>query len=51
MNGQTANAANILELMSLGAAQGTKLVLAAKGPDANAALESLGCLFVNDFEN
>ena len=49
-NGQTVNAASILELMSLGAPQGAELALSAKGPDAKAALESLARLFANEFE-
>jgi hypothetical protein len=49
-DGQTANAANILELMSLGAAQGTELVLSAKGSNAEEALNALARLFANEFE-
>lgn len=39
--GQTINAGNILEVMTLGAGQGTPLVLKAHGPDAEAALDAL----------
>jgi phosphotransferase system HPr (HPr) family protein len=49
-NGQTANAASILELMSLGAACGAELVLAATGPEAPQALDALSRLFANEFE-
>jgi phosphotransferase system HPr-like phosphotransfer protein len=36
--------------MSLGATQGTELVLSAKGPDAEEALNALARLFANEFE-
>lgn len=49
-NGQTADAASILDLMSLGATQGTELVLAAKGPDAQQALNALAHLLANEFD-
>lgn len=49
-NGQSASAARILELMSLGAAQGTELTLSAEGPDAEQALEALATLFAHEFE-
>jgi len=49
-NGHTASAASILDLMSLGATQGTELVLSAKGPDAEEALNALARLFANEFE-
>ena len=49
-NGQTANAASILDLMSLAAPQGTELVLSAKGPNAAEALDALARLFANEFE-
>lgn len=49
-NGQTANAASILELMSLAAPQGTELVLSAQGPNAEEALDALARLFANEFE-
>ena len=39
--GQTVNAGNILEVMTLGAGQGTPLVLKAHGPDAEAVLGAL----------
>jgi len=47
---EVASAARILELMSLGAAQGTELTLSAEGPDAEQALEALATLFAHEFE-
>jgi phosphotransferase system HPr (HPr) family protein len=49
-NGQSAGADHILDLMSLGAAQGTELVLSAEGPDAEQAVEALARLFAHEFE-
>ena len=48
-NGQTANAASILELMSFVSTPGTQLVFSAKGPDAETALDGLSRLFASDF--
>jgi phosphocarrier protein HPr len=39
--GATINAGNILELMTLGATQGTALLLRAQGPDAEAVLDAI----------
>jgi len=39
----------ILQLMALGAPQGTELVLTAAGPDADDALDALERLFADDF--
>ena len=39
--GQSINAGNILEIMTLGAGQGTPLVLKAQGPDAEPVLDAL----------
>ena len=47
---QSANAASILDLLSLGAASGTELVLSATGAEAEAALESVADLFASRFE-
>jgi phosphotransferase system HPr (HPr) family protein len=41
---------SILSLMTLAAEQGTELVLEAKGPDAEAALEALAELFGRGFD-
>ncbi len=49
-NGQSANGASILELLSLAATQGTELVLSARGPNAQEALDALARLFANDFD-
>jgi phosphotransferase system HPr (HPr) family protein len=46
---ETADADQILQLMALGAPQGTELVLTANGPDADEALDALERLFANDF--
>jgi phosphotransferase system HPr (HPr) family protein len=48
-NRQKVNAADVVELLSLGAGPGTELVLAAKGSDAEATLDTLVALFDNDF--
>ena len=49
-NGQSVDAANILDLLSLGAARGTKLVLSASGPQAEEVLDTLVQLFDTEFE-
>ena len=46
---QTVNAANVLQLLSLGAARGTELVLSAAGPDAEQVLDSLAQQFADGF--
>jgi phosphotransferase system HPr (HPr) family protein len=46
---QTADASDILQLLGLGAAQGTELVLSAAGPDAEEVLSHLAELFANGF--
>ena len=48
-NGQAADAASLLDLLSLGATQGTELVLSAEGPQADKALDALAELFANEF--
>ena len=47
VGGQTADAASILELMSLGAGKGTKLMFTATGVDAVEALDALARLIAN----
>jgi len=47
--GQTVDAADILQLLSLGAAQGTELVFSAEGPDAEQVLDTLAKLFAEHF--
>lgn len=42
---QVVNAGDILQLLTLGATQGTELVLSAKGPDAEEVLAALAELF------
>ncbi len=47
---QIVDAASILDLMSLGASQGTELVLSAKGRQAEEVLDALTHLFDAEFE-
>jgi phosphocarrier protein HPr len=47
--GQTVDAADILQLLSLGAVHGAELVLSAVGPDAEAVLDSLAEQFAAGF--
>ncbi len=49
-NGQSVDAASILDLLSLGATQGTELLLSAKGRQANEVIEALAQLFDAEFE-
>ncbi len=44
------DAASILDLLSLGAAQGAKLILSASGPQAEEVLDALVHLFDVEFE-
>jgi phosphotransferase system HPr (HPr) family protein len=46
---QTVDAADILQLLSLGAAQGTELEFSAEGPDADEVLARLADLFATQF--
>jgi phosphotransferase system HPr (HPr) family protein len=46
---QTVNAGDVLQLLTLGAPQGTELVLMAKGPDAEEVLTALESLFADGF--
>ncbi len=46
---QVVNAGNILDLLSLGAAHGTELIVAAKGDQAEEAAEALVKLFAAEF--
>lgn len=47
---QTVNAADILQLLSLGATQGTELELSATGPDAEQVLDALAKKFADRFD-
>ena len=47
--GQTADAADILQLLSLGVAHGTELEFEAAGPDAEEVLDSLAAQFASRF--
>lgn len=49
MDRQRADAGDMLQLLSLGAAQGTELTLEATGPEADAALDALSELFAAGF--
>jgi phosphotransferase system HPr (HPr) family protein len=46
---QTVDAGNILQLLGLGATQGTELVFSANGPDAEDVLDRLAELFASKF--
>ncbi len=46
---QRVDAKSILDLLTLGAAQGTALVLEAEGPDAELALDAIAELFAANF--
>jgi phosphotransferase system HPr (HPr) family protein len=46
---QSVDAGDILQLLGLGAAQGTELVFSAHGPDAEEVLNQLADLFTNRF--
>lgn len=49
-NSQSVDAASILDLLSLGAAQGSELILSASGPQAEEVLDALVQLFDAEFE-
>jgi phosphocarrier protein len=46
---QTVNAKSMLDVMTLGAVQGTELILEACGEDASLAVEKIAALFAADF--
>ena len=46
---QVVNAGDVLQLLTLGAPQGTELVLMAKGPDAEQVLDAIEGLFADGF--
>jgi phosphocarrier protein len=48
-NREVAEAGQILQLMSLGARAGTEITIAATGPDAEEAVDTLVRLFESDF--
>jgi phosphotransferase system HPr (HPr) family protein len=49
-DGEPFDGKSILSLMTLGAEQGTQLLLQAEGPDADAALDALAELFGRGFD-
>ena len=46
---QAGDASSAIDVLSLGATQGTELVLSATGPDASQVLEALDRLFAQEF--
>jgi phosphocarrier protein HPr len=46
---QVVSASDVLQLLTLGAPQGTELTLMAKGPDAEQVLDALEGLFADGF--
>ena len=46
---QVVDAGEVLQLLTLGASQGTRLTLTAKGPDAEEVLDALETLFADGF--
>lgn len=48
-NGQKVDGRDVLQLLSMGVAQGREVVLTAHGPDAQEVLEALAKLFDNNF--
>jgi phosphocarrier protein HPr len=47
--GQRVEASSIMDLLTLGAAKGTELILEAEGPDAEEAVEALATLVESGF--
>jgi len=47
---ETVDAGDILQVMSLGAPEGTELEITAEGPDAEAAVEALATLVENNLD-
>lgn len=48
-DGGSADAGSVLDLLTLSASKGTKIVVQAKGPDAEAAVAALGDLIARNF--
>ena len=48
-NGQKVDGRDVLQLLTMGVAQGREVILTAHGPDANEALDALSQLFENNF--
>jgi phosphocarrier protein len=49
-DGETVNADSIMELLMLGAGQGAEVTIAAQGPDADSALDTLCALVECGFD-
>ena len=50
LNGHRVNAKSIMGVLTLAAAQGSRLVVTCKGPDAREAMEAVRALLESDFE-
>lgn len=51
LNGETVDAANIMDVLSLGAAQGAMITVTADGPDEEAALQRMQEIFTLNFND
>jgi phosphocarrier protein HPr len=49
LNGRRINAKSIMGLLTLAAAQGTRINVVCKGPDAQAAMDAVRALFASGF--
>lgn len=49
MDGMRVNAKSIMGLLTLAAAQGSRITVTCKGPDAEAAMEAVRVLFASGF--
>ena len=49
VNGQRVNAKSIMGLLTLAAAQGTRMTVTAQGPDADQAMQAVRELIASDF--
>ena len=49
-SGQIADCRSMIGIMTLGAPQGTQLILRAQGPDADVAVEAISRLFDSHFD-
>ena len=50
LNGHRVNAKSIMGVLTLAAAQGSRLVVTCRGPDANEAMAAMCALLESDFE-
>ena len=49
--GQIADCRSILSLLTLGATQGSELILRAQGPDAEKAIQAISIMFEQQFDD